>query len=204
MMTEPAPDRKLAILDAACTVIAGSGAARMRVADVAREAGVSTALVHYYFPSRAALIEQAFARADDVADEVAEAAVGSTATGREKVERLLATWAGDDPAIRANWSVWNEMWQYAAHSEGARSRVAASHRRWIDQIAELVAAGVEDGSVSAAADVAMTARRLAACADEWGREAMLGLRSRRGYRRDLASLIDHELGPRAGARGRAA
>ena len=51
MMTEPAPDRKHTILDAACRVIAQAGAARLRVADVAREAGVSTALVHYYFPA---------------------------------------------------------------------------------------------------------------------------------------------------------
>lgn len=203
-MTEPAPDRKLAILDAACTVIAGTGAARLRVADVAREAGVSTALVHYYFPSRTALIEDAFGRADDVADDVAVAALASTATGRQRVERLLATWAGNDPAIRANWAVWNEMWQYAAHHDGARSRVAASHRRWLDQIADLIAVGVGDGSIDGRTDVRTTARRLAACADEWGREALLGLRSQRSYRRDLSTLIELELGPRAGARGRAA
>jgi len=54
-MTEPASDRKHTILDAACVVIARDGAARLRVADVAAEAGVSTALVHYYFPARADL-----------------------------------------------------------------------------------------------------------------------------------------------------
>lgn len=203
-MPEPAPDRKLAILDAACIVIAAKGAAGTRVSDVAREAGVSTALVHYYFPSRAAVIEQAFAHADDMADVVADAALRPSATGREQVERLLATWAGDAPAIRRNWMMWLEMWQYAAHSEGARARVGASHRRWLDQIAELIAAGVGDGSIAAGIDVTTTARRLAACADEWGREALLGLRSQRAYRRDLVALVDHELGPRAGAAGRAA
>ena len=51
-MTEPAANRKHLILDAACRAIARTGAAAVRVSDVAREAGVSTALVHYYFPSR--------------------------------------------------------------------------------------------------------------------------------------------------------
>ena len=81
-MTEPAPDRKHTILDAACRVIAQAGAARLRVADVAREAGVSTALVHYYFPGRADVIEQAFAHADDLADAVADAKLQAIRTGR--------------------------------------------------------------------------------------------------------------------------
>ena len=113
----------------------------MRVSDVAREAGVSTALVHYYFPSRADVIVQAFAHADDLADAVAEAQLAGVATGRERVERLILTWAGDDPAIRTNWAVWNEMWQYAAHNDGARAMVADSHQRWLEQIDDLIAEG---------------------------------------------------------------
>jgi AcrR family transcriptional regulator len=152
MMTEPAPDRKHTILDAACRVIAQAGAARLRVADVAREAGVSTALVHYYFPARADVIEKAFAHADDLADAVAEAKLRAIGTGRGRVEKLFATWAGDDPAIRANWAVWNEMWQYAAHNEGARALVETSHRRWLEQIHDLIAEGIEDGSIPATVD----------------------------------------------------
>ena len=122
-MTEQPPNRKHLILDAACRAIARTGAAAVRVSDVAREAGVSTALVHYYFPARADVIEQAFAHADDLADAVTDARLQAIGTGRGRVEKLLATWAGDDPAIRANWAVWNEMWQYAAHNEGARALV---------------------------------------------------------------------------------
>ena len=203
-MTEPAPDRKHAILDAACRVIADVGAARLRVADVAHEAGVSTALVHYYFPGRSDVIEQAFSHADDQADAVAEAQIKGTKTGRGGLEKLLATWAGDDPAIRANWAVWNEMWQYAAHNERARALVESSHRRWIDQIQELIAAGVADGSIPDGIDVAGATRRIAACADDWGREALLGLRSAAQLRADLVATVAHELGPAPGTKERAA
>jgi AcrR family transcriptional regulator len=204
MMTEPASDRKHAILDAACRVIAQAGAARLRVADVAREAGVSTALVHYYFPARADVIEQAFAHADELADAVAEAQLRAIASGRGRVEKLFATWAGDDPAIRANWAVWNEMWQYAAHNDGARALVEHSHRRWLEQIHDLIAEGIADGSIPRTVDAWPAARRLSACVNEWGREALLGLRGARDLHRDLVATAARELGPAKAAKGRAA
>jgi AcrR family transcriptional regulator len=203
-MTEPAKNRKHLILDAACRAIARTGAAAVRVSDVAREAGVSTALVHYYFPSRADVIVQAFAHTDDMADAVAAGAVAEQQSGRERVERLILTWAGDDPAIRTNWAVWNEMWQYAAHNEAARTMVADSHKQWIEQVAGLIAEGAADGSIRAGVDVDGAARRLAACVDDWGRETLIGLRTPAGMRAALAAATAHELGPVEPARGRAA
>jgi AcrR family transcriptional regulator len=204
MMTEAATDRKRAILDAACSVLAQAGAARLRVADVAREAGVSTALIHYYFPARADVIERAFAHADDLADAVAEAELQAIGTGRGRVEKLFATWAGDDPAIRANWAVWNEMWQYATHNAGARAIVQSSHRRWLEQIHDLIAEGIEDGSIPASVEAWPAARRLAACVNDWGREALLGLRTAGDLRRDLVATAARELGPAKAAQGQAA
>ncbi len=203
-MTEQPPNRKHLILDAACRAIARTGAAAVRVSDVAREAGVSTALVHYYFPSRADVILQAFGHADDLADAVAEAQLAELASGRERAERLILVWAGDDPAIRTNWAVWNEMWQYAAHNEAARAMVADSHQRWIEQVAGLISEGVDDTSIPATVDVDAAARRLAACVDDWGRETLIGMRTPAGMRAALAAATAHELGPGRRARGRAA
>src|SRR5579871_6802339 len=203
-MTDPVPNRKHLILDAACRAIARVGAAAVRVSDVAREAGVSTALVHYYFPARADVILEAFRHADDRADAVADEQLATRATGRERVELLILTWAGDDPAIRTNWSMWHEMWQYAVHNEDARAMVADSHRRWIEQVGGLIAEGKDDGSVASAVDVDGAARRLAACVDDWGRETLIGMRTPAGMRAALAAATAHELGPVRPARGRAA
>jgi AcrR family transcriptional regulator len=204
-MPEPAANRKHLILDAACRAIARLGAAAVRVSDVAGEAGVSTALVHYYFPSRTDVILAAFGHADDLADAYAEEQLTALPTGRERVERLILTWAGDDPAIRTNWSIWHEMWQYAVHNDGARTMVADSHRRWIEQVGGLIAEGKEDGSIPGAVDVDGAARRLAACVDDWGRETLIGMRTPAGMRAALAAATAHELGPgRRPARGRAA
>src|SRR3954453_11065245 len=117
MIAEAPPQRKHDILDAACRVIARDGVAPLRVADVAREAGVSTALVHYYFESRGRLIEEAFARVDELADAVATAGFADLASGRERLEHLLSAWSSSDAAIRVNWAVWNELWQHALRDE---------------------------------------------------------------------------------------
>jgi hypothetical protein len=96
------------------------------------------------------------------------------------------------------------MWQYAAHNEAARAMVADSHRRWIEQVAELISEGTADTSIPADVDVDGAARRLAACVDDWGRETLIGMRTPAGMRAALAAATAHELGPVRRARGRAA
>ena len=56
MLRPNVDQRKTAILDAAVQVIIEVGFTEMTVADVAKVAGVSTALVHYHFSSKADLI----------------------------------------------------------------------------------------------------------------------------------------------------
>jgi len=53
-------DRRSQILECTCSVIARDGAEGLRMAAVAREAGVSSALLHYYFATREDLIRLAF------------------------------------------------------------------------------------------------------------------------------------------------
>lgn len=61
----PAPDGQTErrILDAAHAVFVRKGTAGARLQDVAREAGVNQALLHYYFRSKARLSEAVFRRA---------------------------------------------------------------------------------------------------------------------------------------------
>jgi TetR/AcrR family transcriptional regulator len=60
----PAPDRDAEhrILDAAHAVFMQHGTAGARMQDIAREAGVNQALLHYYFRSKARLAEAVFRR----------------------------------------------------------------------------------------------------------------------------------------------
>ena len=117
-------DRTSELLDAACRVIAQAGAARLRMSDVAREAGVSTALVHYYFATRPELLRAAFMFADARVDVYVDEQIAVLDTAAERLERLLSVYVSDgDPVMRENSIRWREMWSHA------RVRRLPPHRR---------------------------------------------------------------------------
>ena len=83
-------DRKTEILEATCRVIAREGADGLRMGTVAREAGVSSALLHYYFDTRADLLMQAFEHADDQGRPGCRGGAGRASRARSNgCERLL-------------------------------------------------------------------------------------------------------------------
>src|SRR5437588_1140436 len=118
-------DRKLEILEATCRVIAREGTDSLRMGTVALEAGVSTALLHYYFDTRADLLMQAFDHADAKADQAAEAALAGIQGAADRLRRLLLIYAGGDDVFRDDWVLWVEMWRSAIFDE----RLAETVRR---------------------------------------------------------------------------
>src|SRR5436190_19456524 len=61
--TRPTEDAEQRILDAAHAVFVRSGTAGARTQEIAKEAGVNPALLHYYFRSKERLAETVFKRA---------------------------------------------------------------------------------------------------------------------------------------------
>src|ERR1700712_4972243 len=111
-------DRTNDILRAACRVIAERGCDGMRMGDVARAAGVSSALVHYYFDTRSELLRRAFLYADEQVDAFIRSAVARCETPRERLETRRPALC--DPARRPD--------------------VEESYRSWIVEVAEHVRA----------------------------------------------------------------
>src|SRR5262249_5527297 len=90
----PAPERdgdtEQRILDAAHAVFVRKGTAGARMQDIAAEAGVNQALLHYYFRSKDRLSEAVFRRA---ASELFPQAIEVLASDRpidEKVDRIVS------------------------------------------------------------------------------------------------------------------
>src|SRR4029078_11451590 len=88
-------DRTHDILRAACRVIAERGCDGMRMGDVARSAGVSSALVHYYFDTRSELLRRAFLYADEQFDAFIQSAVARCETPRERLETAVLSYPVD-------------------------------------------------------------------------------------------------------------
>src|SRR5581483_10332386 len=83
-------DTERAILDAAHAVFVRRGTAGARMQEIAKEAGVNQALLHYYFRSKEALARAAFERA---ATQLMPAVIQVVASERpleEKVEQVIA------------------------------------------------------------------------------------------------------------------
>src|SRR5437763_16431344 len=131
-------DRKLEILEATCRVIAREGTDGLRMGTVAAEAGVSSALLHYYFDTRADLLMQAFDHADVKADQAAEAALEGIPGAADRLRRLLLIYTGADAVFRDDWVLWVEMWRSAIFDERLAESVRRSSAAWIQQIQGLI------------------------------------------------------------------
>src|SRR5579864_3032603 len=77
------------ILDAAHAVFVRSGTAGARTQEIAREAGVNSALLHYYFRSKARLAEAVFLRAASQLFPTVLRILGSDAELEGKVEQVV-------------------------------------------------------------------------------------------------------------------
>lgn len=130
----PAPDARGRILAACREEIAERGLRGLRVQDVAKRAGVSLGLVYYHFTDRAGLLRAVLESVNDAAAE--RGAAAAHAPGEDPVLAALAEEFGDDPEVRGNSVVWNEMRALAVFEADLRSPLAASTRLWNDAIAE--------------------------------------------------------------------
>ena len=180
--------REQAILRAACRVVVREGAHGLRMATVAAEAGVSKALVHYYFSTRQELLRKAFAYADSHLNDLVEADLEHLATGRERVERMLLAGLEAGSPSEDQRSLWNEVWSGLRYDDELRPLVADRYRLWVDRLVALIEEGRADGSITGGVEAVESGTRLAAVAD--GLDSMLYL-----------GLVDHE---RALALGREA
>jgi AcrR family transcriptional regulator len=149
-------------------VIARDGWHGLRMEAVAREAGVSKALVHYYFSTRRALLRAAFAHSEELANERAERELARLATPAKRLEHYLALDFADDPVFAENRALWTEVWSGMREDVELRPDVEQRYRAWVDRIAELVR------DVSAELPAEAVALRLAALVD--GLESLLLLR----------------------------
>jgi AcrR family transcriptional regulator len=168
-------DRTADILEAACRVIAREGADGLRMGQVAREAGVSSALIHYYFATRADLLLRAFEHADEQADLTIDELIGDLPTGAAKLERVLIAYAVGTH-FRSDWILWVEMWRGAIFDERLRPVVRSSNDQWVEEIADLIRGGRSDGSIGPGGDEAgVVATRLTALVDGLGLQVLTGI-----------------------------
>lgn len=148
-------ERRPQILAATCSAIASVGVPDLRLSDVAKEAGVSSGTVHYYFETKKEVITAAFEfnLVDSLArrQELLHSGKDSMAVLHDLVESYLPN---DELSVRA-WKVWLALW-----AEGSRDPVLQEindrlYGQWRDVVAGVITSAQEQGLARAGEPVAL-------------------------------------------------
>jgi AcrR family transcriptional regulator len=184
--------RRVDLLDATVAQIALRGTRGMRVEEVARAAGVSTALLYHHFADRSALLVAALQHVGDRANVYTEPK-GKTARGR--LINLLRGEVQDDLVVRTNSAAWGELRDSAIFDESLRPILAKQTLRWIDDIADLVKDGHRDGSVGRSVNPTTAGIRLSALVEGLSSRWLAGLLTTTQTRRHITDSAQTLLGP---------
>jgi AcrR family transcriptional regulator len=149
--TGTAEQRRAQMLDAALEVISERGYADTRIADVAERAGVSPALVIYYFKTKDHLLTEAIRRYEDAWYAVGQRRMAQLPTAAARIEEIVAMSClpEADPEPGSGWALWLDFWAQAARNDEVATVRRKSDERWRDEIASLVLTGQAAGEFSA-------------------------------------------------------
>jgi AcrR family transcriptional regulator len=160
------------ILDAAVHCLTAGGIDEVRIARVARIAGVSTALVHYHFDTRESLLAEALEASFQVAGEVRLSTKYGAGTAAERLRRKVDE-SLPFPGRRSDeWGLWVELWLRAVREPALRATSAEVYHQLHRSMRDLIAEGVEAGEF-AVADPDAVADRALALVDGFGLRALL-------------------------------
>jgi AcrR family transcriptional regulator len=149
-------ERRAQLLEAANAVITVRGFDGVSVRDVAKQANVSTGLLHHYFESFPSMLAEAFAHeARNDIDRIA-AAAAAVPSPLARLDRLVAMYAprADDPG----WFIWFSAWSAAPRQPKLRETVERLHREWTRQFEEVIAEGAAAGRFTCPDPVGSTRR----------------------------------------------
>jgi AcrR family transcriptional regulator len=147
-MAEPAPAtenneaRRIQMLRAAAELICERGFSETRIADVAKRAGVSSALVIYYFGTRDRLLVDALRHSEESFYEAAEKMLAEVPSLRERLS-LLIQWtcvpegSGADE-IPGAWGLWFDLWAQAFRHDEVKAGRVELDSRWRAMIVDAV------------------------------------------------------------------
>jgi AcrR family transcriptional regulator len=149
------------ILDAAIHRIAADGIDGVRIAKIAIDARVSTALVHYHFATREALLAEALEHSFDRAGD-------NRITGEGRLRDMIEQCLPLPGEQQQDWVLWVELWLRAVRHPELRPTAAKLYERMHEWFKEAIEEALPD------ADAGATADRVLALIDGYGIRALLG------------------------------
>jgi AcrR family transcriptional regulator len=189
------------ILDAAVERIADDGIDGVRIARIAMDARVSTALVHYHFATREALLAEALEHSFDQAGSHRTVDLDGN-PGEQRLRDMIEQCLPLPGEQERDWVLWVELWLRAVRHTDLRPTAAKLYARMHAWFVEAIEAAVASGEF-APCDAGAAADRALALIDGFGVRALLGdpempiERARTEIWRALARDLGVEAAPQA-------
>ena len=172
-MAEPAPAtenneaRRIEMLRAAAELICERGFGDTRIADVAKRAGVSSALVIYYFGTRDRLLVDALRFSEESFYEAAEKMLAEVTSLRERLS-LLIKWTcvpDADNEIPGAWGLWFDLWAQAFRHDEVRAGRVELDARWRRMIVDAIKSAAASDELDVEVDARLFALEFSALLD---------------------------------------
>lgn len=175
------------IVGAAWGLFAQKGFDAVRISDIAAAGGVSSATVHYYFPTKPDLFSAALSHSVKLAHDRQIARLSGVEDPVERLWKLLEMQSPQGEAGRLDWSIWIQTWNRVALDGGTDQEYVDTYRRWSETVRGAITAGqaadvVRSGSSEVMAD------ELTSLVDGLGIKVLTGVLGEETMQR---RLIDH-------------
>ena len=141
------PDNRTRILDAAVELIARDGYDGVRLAEIAKRAGASTALLHYHFANRPQLLAAAISHSLDRERARAErrAHDQERSSPAERVADQIDFWLPIGPDDVREWLLWSELEGRAVRDAELARALTGLYTRLREPLVAAIATGVSTG-----------------------------------------------------------
>lgn len=175
-MSTQAAKRSEEIASAARSVILRQGLTSLRVADVAAEAQLSSAAVHYHFDSKADVLAAAFRYSAERMFSRLDDDLAMAIDDADRLRILVASCIPDDGEVGDEYRLWIQLWAAVNAEPGLLPLCEEVSTRWHTLFRDTVSAGAASGQLTLRCAPRDAADRLTALLDGLGFETAVGYR----------------------------
>jgi AcrR family transcriptional regulator len=167
-------ERRRRFLEEAWRLIAEKGYHAVRISDIAAACGTSSGAVHYYFPGKQEILEDAMRHCVEQTFKRQYAALRDVEDARERLERLIDNQVPAGGSIANEWSVWLQFWCESALRPELRPIHNDFYARWRETVIRIIRRGERQG-VFRDVDAEEVALRFTSLTDGLGIQVMTGM-----------------------------
>jgi AcrR family transcriptional regulator len=159
---------------AACRALARRGLARARIADIAREAEVSSAVVHYYFRSKDEVLLSAMQWASEQLQKTLDWILTDSSDPLTQLRLILSVSAPVNDGLRDEYMLWLDFWSLVRIDAKYLPECEAMSASWKRIVVDVLQRGVEQGVFHPAAPVEDIAQMYVSLSESFAYRCVIG------------------------------